>query len=313
MVGDAAAGAAAEAPLPRLVWINFLLVAVLWLGAALWAWWFTDLELRSLVGAVGGIGLLLVPLWLLDKLPSLAKGVEGALRRVLGRLLASRVTLAVLLVLLAAGAVAGSSTGTLQLDSDLGQPAHVALHWPGGDGTLTLPAGGRARQPLWTGPGGEAEVSVEVAGFPPATVTVRPWRRPSLQVPAGVQRAAVLLHPTAFLSDLAVSADLELTVALPGEAEPRRMAFDGRPVWVGCPAGCPVPAALSRRWQQEHAGQPGLLERLEQPRSLPGELPRLAADDRLDVEVLANGRPFVPKRTITVIGAADQMEELNDP
>jgi hypothetical protein len=86
VVGDTAAGAAVEAPLPRLVWINFLLVAVLWLGAALWTWWFTDLELRSLVGAAGGLGLLLLPLWLLDKLPSLAKGVESALRRVLGRL-----------------------------------------------------------------------------------------------------------------------------------------------------------------------------------------------------------------------------------
>jgi hypothetical protein len=287
-VGEAAAGAAA-APLPRRVWINFLLVAVLWLGAALWAWWFTDLELRLLVGSVGGIGLLLVPLWLLDKLPKLAAGVEAALRRVLGRLLASRVTLAVLLVLLAAGAVAGSSAGTLQLDSDLGEPA------------------------LWTGPGGAAEVTVEVAGFSPVTVTVRPWRRPSLQVPADLRRAAVLFHPSEFLADLAASAGLELTVALPGEAEPRRMAFDGRPVWVGCSAGCTVPAALSRRWQQKLADRPSLLGRLERPRSLPGELTRLAAGDRLEVAVLVNSRPFVPPRTIIVTGAADQTEELDVP
>lgn len=311
-VGEAAAGAAA-APLPRRVWINFLLVAVLWLGAALWAWWFTDLELRLLVGSVGGIGLLLVPLWLLDKLPKLAAGVEAALRRVLGRLLASRVTLAVLLVLLAAGAVAGSSAGTLQLDSDLGEPAQVALRWPGGDGTVTLAAGGRTRQPLWTGPGGAAEVTVEVAGFSPVTVTVRPWRRPSLQVPADLRRAAVLFHPSEFLADLAASAGLELTVALPGEAEPRRMAFDGRPVWVGCSAGCTVPAALSRRWQQKLADRPSLLGRLERPRSLPGELTRLAAGDRLEVAVLVNSRPFVPPRTIIVTGAADQTEELDVP
>lgn len=307
-------GEEAPAPLLRWVWTNFLLVAVLWLGVALWTWLFTDLRLESLLGAAAGLGLLLAPRWLLKRVPQLSAGVERALRGSLSRVLASRGTFFVLLALLLAGVVASLGAGTLQLRSELEREVRVELRRAGDaeGAAFSLPAGERLRRPLWTGLGGAAEVTVEAVGFPPTTVTVRPWRRPTVQVPAELRRTAVLLHPSGELSDFATSVPMELTVELPGETEPRHLAFDGHPVWIGCTEECPVPEPLLQRWRQRFGERPGLLERLTRPRSLDGDLPQLEKDDRIEVAVTVHGRPLAG-HTVTVDGTPDQTEELHVP
>lgn len=299
------------APLPRWIWVNFLLVAVLWFGVALWTWLFTDLRLESLLGAAAGLGLLLAPRWLLKRVPQLSAGVERALRGSLSRVLASRGTFFVLLALLLAGVGASLGAGALQLRSELDREVRVELQRVGAeDVSLPLPAGERVRRPLWIGLGEREEVTVEAAGFAPAPVTVRPWRRPTVRIPADLLHTAVLLHPTDELSDFAASVPMELTVELPGEAEPRHVAFEGHPVWIGCTEDCSVPEPLLQRWRQRFGDRPALLERLTRPRSLDGDLPQLEKDDRIEVAVTVHGRPLAG-HTITVDGTPDQTEELH--
>lgn len=309
-------GKKAPEPLPRRAWINFLLIVVLWFGVVLWSWFFTDLRLEPLLGALGGLGLLVAPLWLLDKLPQLAAGVERALRRFLSRVLASRITFAALLGLLLAGAGASFGTGAVQLRSALEREIPVELRRDGageaGQNTsLTLPAGDRVRRSLWVGLGGGAEVTVEAVGFPPTTVTVRPWRIPTVRIPGDLRRTAVLLHPSAELSDFATSLAMELEVALPGEEEPRRMTFDGHPVWIGCTAECPVPELLLQKWRRSYENRPALLERLTRPRSLTGDLPHLDKDDRLEVTVIVHQERPLARHSVTVEGVSNQTEELH--
>lgn len=299
-------------PLPRWVWINFLLVGLLWFGVIVWSWLFTDLRIEPLLGALANLGVFLAPLWLLKRLPDLSTRWDEKLRKFLGRLVASRATFAVLLGLLVAGAVASLGAGTVQLSSELEREVRVEVRRAGDaeGAAFSLPAGERLRRPLWTGLGGAAEVTVEAVGYPPTAVTVRPWRRPTVQVPTELRRTAVLLHPSGELSDFATSVPMELTVELPGETEPRHLAFDGHPVWIGCTEECPVPEPLLQRWRQRFGERPGLLERLTRPRSLDGDLPQLEKDDRIEVAVTVHGRPLAG-HTVTVDGTPDQTEELH--
>lgn len=292
-------------PLPKRVWLNFLLLAVLWIGMVLWSWWFTDLRVESLVGAVGGLGLLVVPLWLLDKLPRLAAGFESVLRRAVETAFASRWATAVFAVLLAAALGASLSTGTLLLKSELDEGVQVKLLR--GDETVNayLPAGATVRQPLWTGFASWADVTVQVECFTPTSVTLHPWSRPSLRIPGGMAQTGLLLLPSADLSDFAAP-PMKWEIRLPDEGEPRWRAFDGHPLWVGLGAGCPVPPADYARF----ADKPRMRSRLDAPRGLGGEPVQLDPDDEVRVTVHMNGIPLV-ERTVSIEGEGIQTEVLD--
>lgn len=296
---------------PALAWANFALMAIGGLALLAWLWLFTD-WLGTAMVVVGLGGILAWPRSLIGWVPGIGKGLETGITRAV----ASRVTLVLLVAALAGGVVASCFLGSVAVRSlEADDERRLVFRPAGGLPTAQLFAGDvEVRRPFWTSWHRPVRVGVEVGGYPPTEVEVRPWRRTRLIVPDDLRRPIVLLQPERRLTFSALAAlkdeeDLELVVELPGEAEPRRMAFEARAVWIGCPAHCDIPQRFSDRW----ADQPSALTwRWLEPVQLAGPLPRLTPGERVTAKVTRGGRE-IATTTFTVRGGDEaQLEEIDE-
>lgn len=291
-------------------WANFALLTVGGLALLAWIWWFTDWLATAMI-VVGLGGILAWPRSLVGWLPGIGSGLAAAL----GRVVASRATLAVLATAFGAALVASCFLGSVAVRSLEPETVRRLVFRPaGGLPTAQLFAGdSEVRRPFWTAWGAPASVGVEVGGYPPTEVAVRPWRRTRLVVPDDFRRPIVLLRPDMELT-FAVSGALkeegvrvELVVELPGEAAPRRMDYAGRAVWIGCTAACDVPQRFAEEWDD----QPAVLAwRWLTPVQLAGPLPALAAGDRVRAAVTIDDREVAATTFIVRGGDEPQMEDL---
>ena len=137
---------------------------------------------------------------------------------------------------------------------------------PGDD--VRLRAGEVVRRPVWTSWWSSTPLRVKVSGYPDEVVTVRPWRRESLSVPASFQRPVVLLRPRVDLFDLVHNSPRRLSVRVtfpqsPSSPRPAReflaqsdgqpLKFDGRALWIGCDEDVDIPLRLEAAWRAELA------------------------------------------------------------
>ncbi|HEV8118002.1 MAG TPA: hypothetical protein VGQ32_05725 [Thermoanaerobaculia bacterium] len=243
------ARAAPEPPLSPLFVANLL--AILGLGVAVSAWilYYTDW-----FPAVGGLlALGGVVSWLAFVSRVLSEDRMKALQAWADRsILCRRATLASVALLAAAGLVAASFLGAIQVES-VREPADRYLRVdrvgsaPGDEDRLR--AGEVFRVPARTSFFAPSRWLVKVSGYPDAVVTVRPWQRIALSIPASFRRPVVLLRPTVDLFDEVHNIPRKLTVQAGGRTYESR--FDGHPVWIGCDEDVDVPLRLEVAWRAE--------------------------------------------------------------
>lgn len=272
-------------PLPRLVWVNFLLLAALGLAFLGWAAYFTD-WLPVALAAVGLGGVLAWPRSLLKWVPAVGQHFERGLQAAL----AGKATLALLAAALAGGVAAACFVGGVAVASQDEGTRRVDFALDGERaGARRLAAGGRVRLPVWTGLRRERSLTVEVEGRPPRPVTVAAMDRVDLLAPDDFAGHAVLVRPSRRFA-LMASTTQDLAWRIRVGSEERTHPFDGRAVWVGCTVRCDLPEGR-RAFFEEQLGP--LAELWTQPAELAGEPLDLAPGDRVDIVLHRGGEELV--------------------
>jgi len=171
---------------------------------------------------------------------------------------------------------------------------------PGED--VRLRAGEAVRTLAWTSWLKPTAWRVKVSGYPDEVVTVRPWRRVSLSVPASFQRPVVVLRPTVDLFDIVHNTPRRIAVRVtfprsPSSPGPTRefrtqsdgqpLQFDGHSLWIGCDEDVDIPLRLEAAWRAELSAnqRASLINYWLRPRALTGERVALQVGSEIQVEM----------------------------
>ncbi len=309
------------------------LVAILLAGVSFCAWILYYTEWFPAIGGLLALGGVLS--WLAFVSRVLPNHRLEALQTWADRaILCSRTTLAVLVLLAAAGLAFASFLGTVQVESvresaDRFLLVHPADSPPGEE--VRLRAGEVFRGPVWTSFWSPAALRVKVSGYPDELVTVRPWRREMLSVPASFERPVVLLRPTVDLFDLVHNSPrrLSVRVTFPGgrphsrpprefltEPDGKPLQFDGRSLWVGCDEDVDIPLRLEAAWRAELAAsqRSSMINYWLHPRALTGEHLRLETGSEIHVTLYdQEGNKSVQQFVVRKQSDFLQEEKLDSP
>lgn len=278
------------------------LMAILVVGVALCAWILYYTEWFPAIGGLLALGGVLS--WLAFVSRVLPNHRLEALQTWADRaILCSRITLTVLVLLAVVGLASASFLGTVQVESlrestDRFLRVHPVNSSPGDE--VRLRAGEAFRRPVWTSLWNPATLRVKVSGYPDEVVTVRPWRREALSVPASFERPVVLLRPTVDLFDAVHNSPRRLSVrvafpkGLSSSRPPREflaqpdgqpLQFDGRSLWIGCDEDVDIPLRLEAAWRAELGAsqRSSMINYWLHPRALTGE--RLALETGSEIQV----------------------------
>jgi hypothetical protein len=291
---------APEPVLPLLFVTNLL--AILAFGVAISAWMLYYTEWFPAIGGLLALGGVVSWLAFVSRILSdeRMKGLQGWADRAI---LCSRITLTVLVLLTVAGLVTASFLGAVQVESvresaDRFLRVDPADSPPGGD--VRLRAGHAVRKLVWTSWWKPTAWRVKVSGYPDEVVTVRPWRRESLSVPASFQRPVVLLRPTVDLFDAVHNSPRRISVRVtfpkgPSSSRTPRefrtqpdgqpLKFDGRSLWIGCDEDVDIPLRLEAAWRAELSAsqRSSLINYWLRPRALTGERVALVVGTEIQV------------------------------
>lgn len=168
------------------------------------------------------------------------------------RILSSHATLVILAVLAGGALIAATFLGSIQVTATReSTDRFVQIYRTGRTPTLEarLPAGGRVRKPVWTAWLRPTSWRVKVSGYPDEAVTVRPWRRAALSVPASFRRPVVVVRSTIDLFDIVHNRPRTLTIAVGDRTF--KTQFNGHALWLGCDEDVEIPPALDAAWRAE--------------------------------------------------------------
>ena len=309
------------------------LVSILVVGVALCAWILYHTDWFPAIGGLLALGGVLS--WLAFVSRVLPNHRLEALQTWADRaILCSRITLTVLALVAVVGLVSASFLGTVQVESVRESTDRFLRVYPVGStpgDEVRLRPGEAFRKPVWTSFWNPTALRVKVSGYPDEVVTVKPWQREPLSVPASFERAVVLLRPTVDLFDVVHNSPRKLSIRVtfpkgPSSSRPPRefhaeadgqpLLFDGRSLWIGCDEDVDIPLRLEAAWRAELGAnkRASMINYWLQPRALTGERLALEIGSEIQVTLLdLEGNKFVQEFVVRKQSDFLQEEKLDLP
>lgn len=285
----------------RFVWN---VVTAILTGTALYGWaaYYSD-SLPEITALLGGGGLLV---WATTAFSLLKKERQEEFWSWLeGALLSSRwVTVFLLVAFIGLGAMA-NFLGSVQVESVVEEGAHSVSIYPlgGTPNPLRLDPTQPVRALFWTSWFTSKSVVVKVPGYPKKIVTLAPFHRAGVSVPAALRAPVLLFRPTPMLADVAKSAGMRLQLMEErGAPLGAPAAFDGQAILTGGEDDINLPQELEDKWRAEAPKRRDLLDRWASP-SAPAEFAtlHLAEKQTLRVQILTrDNHPYGPPATVVV-------------
>lgn len=287
-----------DTPAPRAALKNLFLI-VLFMGFAAW-WllrvtdWFEDvIAILSLSGVVAWVGILMKAVpesYLKQSQKDFFDNVIGCPRFPF-----------LILVLCVIGASLTLFVGSVEVNIGEGstdRKVTAATFGEVGEPEFIAP-GKSERFVFWTVPGRPRQVSVKVAGYPAAVVSIAPWRCKSLRTPGAFLRPVLVFRPsTKFILNYQQN-PLDLKVKYGNQTFDTKIA--GNALWFGCEREVSVPAAVQARWFTEVSPQEHILAERFWTAPTPildggGNPPLLSANSNVEYEITFPDKPNEPKK-----------------
>lgn len=299
----------------RLMFLwNFITMVLIGTAICAWAAYYSD-KLPEITAVLGGGGVLA---WAVTAFLLLTQKRQEEFRDWIATTVIGRSVFTVILVIASLGFFGiANFLGSIQVASTAEEGEHSLWIYGQASQPPTNPTRLDPAQPVrsvvWTSWFSPNTFVVKIPGYPKKAVTVAPFHRVAVFVPASLRKPVLLFRPTQVLADIVKGASMKLELTDEhGTQLAQPVAFDGGAILTGGEDDITIPPEFEEKWREQVGKRSDLLDRWSTPIA-PAELATLelaekqtilarilltnnqlyCAPTKVVISVLRANRPFV--------------------